>query len=481
MPSLREQIIPRRKLLLITSECVIFTGTLFVGTSLTPLASNPDFVLDLQSSDTLRFLMSCLAIAFLCQACLSYNDLYDWRVSQNRGELKNRLLHSGGYTLVLLAILVFLLPALFHFPSLRNAGRETWKIIALLGCSYGSIYGFRAGFHWFFYKWNFGEQVLILGTGNQAKEIADLINDNPMSGYEVVGLVDENNQVRSDPGCPPHHEVLGGIQDLEALGQKHRVARVVVALKERRGTLPIGQLLAARMNGIHVEEREAMFERVAGKMSIESLRPSYLIFGSGFSNPPLAIATKRISDLLVVTVGLVLSAPIMLLVSILIKLESRGPILFRQERVGQDGHIFTVLKFRTMRVDAEQESGPVWATAEDPRVTRIGKWLRLSRIDEIPQMLNVLAGQMSFVGPRPERPFFVDELSSTIKFYPLRLTVKPGVTGWAQVNLAYAASIEDTMEKLRFDLYYIKNMGLLFDLNIIARTVGVILFGKGAR
>ena len=235
------------------------------------------------------------------------------------------------------------------------------------------------------------------------------------------------------------------------------------------------------MNGIHVEEREAMFERVAGKMSIESLRPSYLIFGSGFSNPPLAIATKRASDLIVATAGIILSAPLMVLVSILIKLESRGPVLFRQQRVGQDGNPFTVLKFRTMRVDAEQESGPVWATPEDPRITRIGKWLRLTRIDEIPQMLNVLAGQMSFVGPRPERPFFVDELSQTIKFYPLRLSVKPGVTGWAQVNLAYAASIEDTMEKLRFDLYYIKNMSLLFDINIIARTVGVILFGKGAR
>lgn len=481
MPTLREQIIPRRKLMLISCECVIFTGMLFFGTSVAPLASNPDFVPDLQSADTLRFLFSCLTIAILSQACLSYNDLYDWRVSQNRGELKNRLLHSGGYTLVILAFLVFLLPAMFHFPGLSHAGLETWKLIVLLGASFTLIYGFRAAFHWFFYKWNFGEQVLILGTGSQAKEIADLIHDNPMAGYEVVGLLSENDEVESEPGCPPHHEVLGNVAEISKLGRQHRVARVVVAVEERRGTLPIGVLLSARMNGIHVEEREAMFERVAGKMSIESLRPSYLIFGSGFSNPPLAIATKRASDLIVATAGIILSAPIMVLVSILIKLESRGPVLFRQQRVGQDGTIFTVLKFRTMRVDAEQETGPVWATTEDPRITRIGKWLRLTRIDEIPQMLNVLAGQMSFVGPRPERPFFVDELSQTIKFYPLRLSVKPGVTGWAQVNLAYAASIEDTMEKLRFDLYYIKNMSLLFDINIIARTVGVILFGKGAR
>ncbi|MCA8957906.1 MAG: TIGR03013 family PEP-CTERM/XrtA system glycosyltransferase, partial [Planctomycetes bacterium] len=337
------------------------------------------------------------------------------------------------------------------------------------------------GFHWFFYKWNFGEQVLVFGAGTHAREIADLIHDNPMAGFEVVGLISDGSQQNGETDGVPHHEVLGAVDDLIAIGQKHRVARVVVAVEERRQTLPIPQLLAARMSGIEVEEREAMFERIAGKMAIESLRPSYLIFGSGFSKPPVAIALKRFTDLLAATVGIVVTAPFMLLVAVLIKLESRGPVLFRQERVGQDGHPFMINKFRTMRQNAEQESGPVWASTDDPRITRIGKFLRLSRIDEIPQMFNVLAGQMSFVGPRPERPFFVEELSERIKFYPLRLTVKPGVTGWAQVNMAYAASIEDTMEKLRYDLYYIKNMSFVFDLNIMLRTVGVILFGKGAR
>ena len=254
-----------------------------------------------------------------------------------------------------------------------------------------------------------------------------------------------------------------------------------MALEERRGTLPITQLLAARMQGIQVEEREAMFERVAGKMAIESLRPSYLIFGSGFNKPPVAIAIKRLADIALSSVGFLLAAPVMGLVAILVKLSSRGPALFRQTRVGQDGKNFVINKFRTMRIDAEDDSGPVWASLEDPRVTKVGRWLRLTRLDEIPQLYNVLAGHMSFVGPRPERPFFVEELSQNIEFYPLRLTVKPGVTGWAQVNMAYAASIEDTMEKLRYDLYYIKNISSLFDLNIILRTVGVILFGKGAR
>ncbi len=480
MPTLREQIIPRRKLMLIASEAIIFTGVLFVGTAFPPLATQ-EFALDLSTWPSIRFLLSCVTIAILCQACLSYNDLYDWKVSQNRGELPNRLLHSGGYSLVLLALLVFFLKELFHFPGLANPSSETWKLILLLGVCYALVYAFRAGFHWFFYKWNFGEQVIVLGAGPHAKAIANLIHDNPMSGFEVVGLVSENGPVPSAPGCPPHHEMIGTIDDLPGLGQERRVARVVVALEERRGTLPITQLLAARMQGIQVEEREAMFERVAGKMAIESLRPSYLIFGSGFNKPPVAIAIKRLADIALSSVGFLLAAPVMGLVAILVKLSSRGPALFRQTRVGQDGKNFVINKFRTMRIDAEDDSGPVWASLEDPRVTKVGRWLRLTRLDEIPQLYNVLAGHMSFVGPRPERPFFVEELSQNIEFYPLRLTVKPGVTGWAQVNMAYAASIEDTMEKLRYDLYYIKNISSLFDLNIILRTVGVILFGKGAR
>ena len=440
MPRLREQIIPRRKMMLITSECVIFTGVLFAGTAFPPLATTPGEVLA-GSWETFHFSLSCLTIALLCQACLSYNDLYDWRVSQNRGELGNRLLHSGGYSLVLLAILVFVsnrlvaideeLPNLFYFPGLADVQGETWKLILLLVVCYTLIYAFRAGFHWFFYKWNFGEQVLILGSGPEAKEIADLIHENPMAGFEVVGLVATEGPAQSEPGCPAHHEVLGRVDDIPVLGQERRVARIVVALPERRGMLPLTQLLSARMSGITVEEREEMFERVAGKMAVESLRPSYLIFGSGFSKPPVTIALKRLTDLVVSTLGLILAAPLMLLVATVIKVESRGPVFFRQRRVGQDGRPFVIAKFRTMRVGAEETTGPVWATPGDPRVTRVGRVLRLTRIDEIPQMLNVLAGHMSFVGPRPERPIFVNELSEKIEFYPLRLTVKPGVTGWA--------------------------------------------------
>jgi sugar transferase (PEP-CTERM system associated) len=477
MPTLAEQIIPRRKLLLIASETVIIAGVLFLGTSLPPLASQP-MPFDPTDPALLRGILSCLTIAVLCQASLSYNDLYDWKVSQNRAELPTRLLHSAGYSLVMIAILVFLLPALFHFPGLADVANETWKLILLLGVAFLAVWGWRAGFHWFFFKWNFGERVLILGVGPQATSIAELVRDNPITGLEVAGLIGPG---KSPPDTPAHLRILGPDNQLVALARAQRAARIVVALEERRGTLPVAELLQARMDGLLVEEREAMYERIAGKIAIEGLRPSYLIFGAGFRKKPLQIAIKRTIDVAASSVGLVLAAPICLVAAIGIKLDSRGPVLFRQARVGQGGWPFHILKFRTMRQGAEQESGPVWASKDDPRITRMGWLLRLTRIDEIPQMINVLAGQMSFVGPRPERPYFVKELSRQIPLYPARLSVKPGITGWAQVNLHYAASVQDAMEKLRYDLYYIKNLSPLFDLNIILRTVGVILFGKGAR
>jgi sugar transferase (PEP-CTERM system associated) len=472
MATLAQQIIPKRKLLLIASETVVLSTVLFLGTSLPPLGSYA-FASGDQSS-LLRLLLSCLTVAVLCQASLSYSDLYDWNLSQNRSELPNRLLHSGGYALVMLAVLVFVSPGLFHFPGLRD---QTWPLIVLVLCGFIAIYAWRLCFHWFFYKWNFGERVIVLGSGPVAAETVELIRSHPVSGFEVVGVVrtDPNDQtICSVP-------VLGAQANVRDLIDKHRIARVVVALSDRRGKLPVNELLMCRLAGVKIEEREMMYERIHGKIALEGLRPSYLIFGAGFSQPPVAIAVKRTLDIVASLVGLTVSAPISLLAALLIKLEGRGPVFFRQPRVGQDGVHFNVLKFRTMRVDAEKSTGPVWAKPNDDRITKVGRLLRLTRVDEIPQMLNVLAGHMSFVGPRPERPFFVEELTRAIDFYPLRLTVKPGLTGWAQVRHPYGASVDDAKEKLRYDLYYIKNMSPLFDLNIILRTVGVILFGKGAR
>ena len=342
------------------------------------------------------------------------------------------------------------------------------------------MFVFRSAFHWFFYKWRFGERVVVVGSSSEAQQLARMLLDSPMSGFEVLGILEEPGQppLPQGPDTPP---VLGSVDNLRQLCRDEGISRVVVALRERRGKVPVDRLLEVRMDGVQVEERETMYERLTGKLAVESMRPSYLIYGRGFAKDPLTMVCKRVLDILASLVGLTLSLPLCLLAALAIKLSSKGPVFFCQERTGQDGVPFKLIKFRTMRTDAEKESGPVWAKKNDARVTPIGRILRLSRIDEIPQMLNILAGRMSFVGPRPERPHFVAQLREQIPFYPLRHTVKPGLTGWAQVRHPYGASIEDAQEKLRYDLYYIKNVSLLFDLNIMLRTVGVILRGKGAR
>jgi sugar transferase (PEP-CTERM system associated) len=477
MPTLAEQLIPARKLLLIAAELVILAGILLVGTGLPPLASHP-FAWSPTDLELWRAIGSSALVALLCQASFSYNDLYDWKVSQNRRELPNRLLHSAGYSLVMLSVAVWVAPWLFHFPGLQDGGYQTWKLILLFAIGHLVIYTWRFAFHWFFYKWNFAERVVVLGAGIQGQSIATMIQDHPVAGFEVAGLVTADGRATGDTSPL---RVLGELPDLLRIVGEQRAARVVVALEERRGRLRVDELLQCRLAGIQVEEREVMYERIAGKIAIESLRPSYLVFSRGFERRRLALAVKRVLDVVCAGAGLVLSAPISALAILAIKLDSSGPVFLRQRRVGQHGAEFDVFKFRTMRADAERQTGPVWARVDDDRVTRVGRFLRLSRIDEIPQMWNVLRGQMSFVGPRPERPFFVAELTKEIPFYPLRLAVKPGITGWAQVNHHYGASVDDSIEKLRYDLYYIKNMSPLFDLNIILRTVGVVLFGKGAR
>lgn len=481
MPTLSEQMIPRRKLLLMGAETILFTAILFFGSCVWPLASRPLADVPLVP-DALRGALTSLTIAIICQTSLSYNDLYDWRTAQNRAELPNRLLHACGYSLVMLAVLVVLLPRLFYFPSLDVSG-QTWKLILLVGMSFMAVWGFRYAFHWFFYKWRFGERVLVLGAAQEAQALGQMISANPLAGYELMGLVQETDEPIApvDPDAPMHTRIVGTLKDLRSLCEREGIARVVVSLRERRGRVPIEQLLDCRMAGITVEERETMYERLTGKLAVESMRPSYLIFGSGFARDPVTLALKRVLDIVASFFGLVLSLPLSLLAAVAIKLTSRGPVLFTQERLGQDGEVFTLMKFRTMRHDAEKESGPVWAQHNDDRITFVGRFLRLTRIDEIPQFVNILTGHMSFVGPRPERPHFVEQLTKVLPFYPLRNTIKPGLTGWAQVCHPYGASVEDATEKLRYDLYYIKNVSLVFDVNIILRTIGVILLGKGAR
>jgi len=275
-------------------------------------------------------------------------------------------------------------------------------------------------------------------------------------------------------------EILGGYSDIPGLCRGGRVDRIIVALDERRGKFPVEQLLLCRLKGIRVDDGMTFTEELAGKLSIENLNPSSLIFSDGFKRSIIFKRIKRCLDVVFSIVGLVLAMPINCLVAVAIRVDSTGPVLYKQERVGEDGKTFQLLKFRSMREDAEP-NGPVWADPNDDRATRVGKVIRKLRLDEIPQMVNVLRGEMSFVGPRPERPFFVEQLRKEIRYYFQRHTVKPGITGWAQIRYPYGASKEDALEKLKYDFYYVKHRSLFFDLMIMMETIKIVLLSRGAR
>ncbi len=275
--------------------------------------------------------------------------------------------------------------------------------------------------------------------------------------------------------------IIGDCSLIHKIARKRKVDRIIVAMEERRGRLPIEELLKCRMEGISVEEGIAFYEYLTGKLLIEKTYPSFFIFSNGFIKSTYHRVVKAAMDYFISSVGLIISLPIMLLVGLAIKIESPGPIFYRQERLGKNGQTFRFLKFRSMREDAEKETGPVWAAENDERITWVGKIIRKLRMDEIPQMINILRGEMSLVGPRPERPHFVEQLKDEIPFYEKRHAVKPGITGWAQIEYPYGASKEDALEKLKYDLYYIKNMSLFFDLIILFKTLRIVLFRSGAR
>jgi sugar transferase (PEP-CTERM system associated) len=323
------------------------------------------------------------------------------------------------------------------------------------------------------------ERVLILGSGETARQVCRWTVTEHAAEYGVIGFAEETE------GHAGAILAMGvRVQtDFASLARfcPGRVDRVVVALEEKRGQLPVRQLMELRLRGIEIEDATSFFERISGKIAVETMLPSWLIFSEGFKTTRLRAVLKRTADLCLSVLLLLLALPAMLLVAVAIKLDSRGPALYRQPRLGRDGREFDVLKFRSMCHGAELETGPTWATRDDPRVTRVGRAIRKLRVDELPQLINVLRGEMSFVGPRPEREHFVRQLAESIPYYGLRMIVRPGITGWAQVQYAYGASEEDALEKLKYDLYYIKNNNLMLDLWIVLKTVRVVLFGKGAR
>lgn len=274
--------------------------------------------------------------------------------------------------------------------------------------------------------------------------------------------------------------IIGDFKQIYSICRKNRIDHIVVALDERRGSLPVDQLLLCRLKGIKVEDSMTFTENLLGKLCVESLHPSSIIFSNSISGRFYKSKLKRVFDIFAALFGLLFLGPIFTLIALAIKLDSKGPVFYRQERIGWDGKVFSLIKFRSMMVDAEKD-GPIWAMLDDQRCTRIGKIIRKIRLDEIPQLINVLKGEMSIVGPRPERPFFVKQLENKIPFYYHRHMVKPGITGWAQIYYPYGATMDDALEKLKYDLYYVKNISPVMDLRIISETVKIVLRGKGSR
>jgi sugar transferase (PEP-CTERM system associated) len=321
-------------------------------------------------------------------------------------------------------------------------------------------------------------RILIYGAGPAAEVVGATLRKADPNAH-IVGYVAGPNERES---AVPSADILEMEGTLPQMAHELGVDEIVVALTERRaGSMPLRQLLDCKVSGTKVYDLNTHFEKTLGQIRIDFLNASWLIFGDGFNQGAWRTAVKRVFDLVSASILLVGTAPFMLVTALLIKLESPGPVLYRQERVGQNGRTFSISKFRSMRTDAEKDGKPVWAAANDNRVTRVGNVIRKLRIDELPQLFNVLRGDMSLVGPRPERPFFVEQLTQEIPFYALRHSVKPGVTGWAQVRYPYGATVEDSLQKLQYDLYYVKNHTLFLDLVVLMETVGVVLTGKGAR
>ena len=415
------------------------------------------------------FLKAGLA-AFFCLAAFYLFDLYDCLLMHDRRELVLRLIQALGLAWIVLAF------SFYTFPALM-LGRGV-SLIAL-PIALTLMVGWRISIHWLLGHPDFGERILIVGSGNLAVELAREVLDRRDAGYRIVGFVGTDAELLGKSLINPR--VIGLTEELDDIVKREHIDRIVVAMGERRGQLPTNKLLKLSLAGqVDIEEGASFYERITGRVSLNMLRPSWLIFTGRGRQAKIAEVSRIVVHWLVALIGAILSLPIVLVTAVLIKLESKGPVFYKQERVGRIGRTFVLAKFRSMRVDAEQE-GPVWASKKDNRTTRVGRVIRKIRVDEIPQFWNILKGEMSFVGPRPERPHFVAQLAEEIPFYEQRHLIAPGLTGWAQIKYPYGASIEDARQKLQYDLFYIKNHGLFLDAIIMFETIKIILFGRGAQ
>jgi sugar transferase (PEP-CTERM system associated) len=448
---------PIRTLILLTGEALIIWSSFLLGMA---LQHREDLYVSLNYEGGY---LKIFAVTLLVLVCSHWFDLYDPNHFDEKGELYFRLLLVPGILALMLAAVGYVFP---RFLPGNNSALAGLVILT------AAMFGWRAAYTWLA-QWPYlRERVYVLGTGERAQRLVNGLRARSEMGIEVVGW---SGNVE---GAVTRDSVASHLMELVALQQVHRV---IVAMPDRRGTLPLHELLQLRLSGIKIEEATSWLERMSGRIEVEQLYPSWLIFTEGFRFGSSLRMMSRLLSTIAAALLLLLVLPIVPFVILLIMVDSRGPVIYRQKRMGRAGSTFYCYKFRTMRRDAEADTGATWATDDDPRITRIGRMLRISRLDEIPQLWCVLKGDMAFVGPRPERPEFVEWLSREIPYYPVRLAVRPGITGWAQVRYKYGNTLADAREKLQYDLYYIKNGSLGLDLLIMFETIKIVTLGRGAQ
>ena len=463
------QYVSPKSLLLMFIEGVLIALALVCGVRLR-FWSHPDEIGMVVQFPDIAF--QGLMIILIFQLCFYYSDLYNLNVIRGRSEQLICLGQSLGSACLLLGALYYIFPGLL-------IGRGIFVISVFLVGAFVTINRVVLDRTWQIAAPR--QNILIMGTQAMALNVARQLMARDDLNIQLVGFVEtgrgDSGPAKAIFGIP----VLEAAENLETVALENHVSRIIVAMEDRRGKMPVRDLVRLRVQGVRVEDAHSALASLTGRIWLQSIQPSWFVFSDGFHRSTATLAIKRALDLAFAIVGLVVSLPIMALVALAVRLDSKGPAIYRQQRVGLGGREFEVLKFRSMRVDAEEANGAQWASHDDPRVTRVGRFIRKFRLDELPQFVNVIRGEMSFVGPRPERKVFVEQLRKEISYYDERHSVRPGLTGWAQVEYAYGSTAEDAYRKLEYDLFYLKNMSIFFDCAIVLKTIRTVLTGRGGR
>jgi len=412
-----------------------------------------------------------LLISLVCQICFYFNDLYDLKSLSSPLQILLRLLKTFGMASLILAFVYLLIPGTRFGSGIVETSVIGVALLVLL---------WRVALEWFNRVYAPGDRILIVGTGSHAQALAREVDGRPDLHMSVIGLVGENGVGPPQTGTSGI-SYLGRLEALSQIADEAKPDRIVIAVEERRNHLPMDTLLRLRLGGTRVEYGSSLYEKLTGRIPVDAVRPSGLVFSEVFQTSVRPIRYRRAIGAAGALLGLIMFGPLMALIAIAIKLDSPGPVFYRQARVGLDGTVFEMLKFRSMRADAERATGPIWAGKRDSRITRVGAVLRKLRLDELPQLINILRGEMNFIGPRPERPHFVETLRHQIPYYDARHVIRPGLTGWAQVSYSYGSTWEENKEKFEYDMFYLKNMSLSLDLMILFQTAKIAVLGRGAR